>query len=110
MKAKQVHEMTDKELQNKLNELKSELFFLRFKNATNQLMNITATNPMRSNLLLNITWPYPAKVINKLEHIKSPTADNPLPIIIFLLLAIKYRHCETWDKSWQSSALFLNKQ
>ena len=41
MKAKQVQEMTDKELQNKLNELKSELFFLRFKNATNQL-----TNPM----------------------------------------------------------------
>ena len=41
MKAKQVHEMTDKELQNKLNELKSELFFLRFKIATNQL-----TNPM----------------------------------------------------------------
>ncbi|MEG1662357.1 MAG: 50S ribosomal protein L29 [Clostridia bacterium] len=41
MKAKQVFEMTDKELQNKLNELKSELFFLRFKNATNQL-----TNPM----------------------------------------------------------------
>ncbi len=41
MKAKQVHEMTDKELQNKLTELKSELFFLRFKNATNQL-----TNPM----------------------------------------------------------------
>ena len=33
--------MTDKELQNKLNELKSELFSLRFKNATNQL-----TNPM----------------------------------------------------------------
>ena len=33
--------MTDKELQTKLNELKSELFFLRFKNATNQL-----TNPM----------------------------------------------------------------
>ncbi|MFR5833875.1 MAG: 50S ribosomal protein L29 [Acutalibacteraceae bacterium] len=41
MKSKQVLEMTDKELQNKLNELKSELFFLRFKNATNQL-----TNPM----------------------------------------------------------------
>ena len=38
---KQVLEMTDKELQNKLNELKSELFFLRFKHATNQL-----TNPM----------------------------------------------------------------
>ncbi len=41
MKSKQVLEMTDKELQTKLNELKSELFFLRFKNATNQL-----TNPM----------------------------------------------------------------
>ena len=41
MKSKQVLEMTDKELQTKLNELKSELFFLRFKNATNPL-----TNPM----------------------------------------------------------------
>ena len=41
MKSKQVLEMTDKELQNRLNELKSELFFLRFKHATNQL-----TNPM----------------------------------------------------------------
>jgi len=41
MKSKQVLEMTDKELQTKLNELKSELFFLRFKNASNQL-----TNPM----------------------------------------------------------------
>ena len=41
MKSKQVLEMTDKELQTKLNELKTELFFLRFKNATNQL-----TNPM----------------------------------------------------------------
>ncbi len=41
MKSKQVLEMTDKELQTKLNELKSELFFLRFKHATNQL-----TNPM----------------------------------------------------------------
>lgn len=39
MKSKQVLEMTDKELQDKLNELKSALFFLRFKNATNQLTN-----------------------------------------------------------------------
>ena len=39
MKSKAVLEMTDKELQDKLNELKSELFFLRFKNATNQLTN-----------------------------------------------------------------------
>ena len=41
MKSKQVLEMTDRELQAKHNELKSELVFLRFKNATNQL-----TNPM----------------------------------------------------------------
>ena len=39
MKSKQVLEMTDKELQTKLDELKSELFFLRFKHATNQLSN-----------------------------------------------------------------------
>ena len=39
MKAKQVFEMTDVELANKLDELKSELFFLRFKHATNQLSN-----------------------------------------------------------------------
>ena len=39
MKSKQVLEMTDKELNDKLNELKTELFFLRFKNATNQLTN-----------------------------------------------------------------------
>ena len=39
MKSKQVLDMTDKELQDKLNELKSALFFLLFKNATNQLTN-----------------------------------------------------------------------
>ncbi len=39
MKSKQVLEMSDQELQTKLNELKSELFFLRFKHATNQLSN-----------------------------------------------------------------------
>ena len=39
MKSKQVLEMTDQELQTKLNELKTELFFLRFKHATNQLSN-----------------------------------------------------------------------
>ena len=39
MKGKQVWEMTDKELADKLAELKTELFFLRFKNATNQLTN-----------------------------------------------------------------------
>ena len=39
MKSKQVLEMSDQELQTKPNELKSELFFLRFKHATNQLSN-----------------------------------------------------------------------
>ena len=39
MKAKLVNEMTDKELAAKLDELKSELFFLRLKHATNQLDN-----------------------------------------------------------------------
>ncbi len=42
MKAKQIHDMTDAELQIKLDELKSELFNLRFSHATHQL-----TNPMQ---------------------------------------------------------------
>ncbi|MBQ7227820.1 MAG: 50S ribosomal protein L29 [Clostridia bacterium] len=42
MKAKQVHDMTDNELEAKLVELKSELFNLRFSHATHQL-----TNPMQ---------------------------------------------------------------
>ena len=50
MKSKQVLEMTDKELQTKLNELKSELFFLRFKNATNQLTNPMVTVETRRDI------------------------------------------------------------
>ena len=42
MKAKQVHDMTDAELEAKLVELKTELFNLRFQHAINQL-----DNPMR---------------------------------------------------------------
>ena len=41
MKAKQLFELTNEELEAKLKDLKSELFNLRFKHATNQL-----TNPM----------------------------------------------------------------
>jgi len=41
MKAKQLHDMSTKELNTKLAELKEELFFLRLKHATNQV-----TNPM----------------------------------------------------------------
>ncbi len=50
MKSKQVLEMTDKELQDKLNELKSELFFLRFKNATNQLTNPQVISQTRKDI------------------------------------------------------------
>ncbi|MGI6228196.1 MAG: 50S ribosomal protein L29 [Christensenellales bacterium] len=39
MKNKQLYELTTEELSAKLNELKNQLFFLRFKHATNQLTN-----------------------------------------------------------------------
>lgn len=39
MKAKQLHELKDEELVVKLNELKQELFNLRFSHATGQLAN-----------------------------------------------------------------------
>ncbi|MBR6751452.1 MAG: 50S ribosomal protein L29 [Clostridia bacterium] len=39
MKAKNFFEMTNEELVNKINELKANLFNLRFKNAINQLSN-----------------------------------------------------------------------
>ena len=42
MKAKELHELTNDELNTKLGELKTELFNLRFQHATGQL-----TNPMR---------------------------------------------------------------
>ena len=37
MKAKQLHELTNEELNTKLGELKEELFNLRFRHATGQL-------------------------------------------------------------------------
>jgi len=39
MKIKELHEMTNNELETKLVELKSELFNLRFRHATGQLEN-----------------------------------------------------------------------
>ena len=45
MKIKELREMTDAELAQKLNELKKELFNLRFNHTTGQL-----TNPMQINL------------------------------------------------------------
>ena len=39
MKAKEIREMSSEELENKLKELKNELFNLRFQHAINQLYN-----------------------------------------------------------------------
>ncbi len=39
MKAQELHNMSDVELNNKLNDLKSELFNLRFRHASGQLEN-----------------------------------------------------------------------
>ena len=39
MKGKELHNMTNEELQTKLGELKSELFNLRFRHASGQLEN-----------------------------------------------------------------------
>ena len=39
MKGKELHNMTDEELKNKLGELKTELFNLRFRHASGQLEN-----------------------------------------------------------------------
>ena len=46
MKATEIRELSDKELQEKLNDLKAELFNLRFRHAINQL-----DNPMRLNIV-----------------------------------------------------------
>ncbi|MDO5755665.1 MAG: 50S ribosomal protein L29 [Tissierellia bacterium] len=46
MKAKEIREMDDKKLETTLEELKSELFNLRFQHATGQL-----ENPMRMGLV-----------------------------------------------------------
>ena len=46
MKATEIRELSDKELQEKLNDLKAELSNLRFQHAINQL-----DNPMRLNIV-----------------------------------------------------------
>ena len=50
MKAKQIHEMTDQELQEKLAELKDELFNLRFRHATGQLENANVLNTVKKDI------------------------------------------------------------
>jgi large subunit ribosomal protein L29 len=50
MKAKQVHEMTDQELNDKLASLKDELFNLRFQHATGQLENANVIATVKKDI------------------------------------------------------------
>lgn len=50
MKAKELKEMTSQELTNKLNELKGELFNLRFQLATGQLENPVKVRFVKKNI------------------------------------------------------------
>ncbi|NLH96380.1 MAG: 50S ribosomal protein L29 [Clostridiaceae bacterium] len=50
MKASELRNMTQEELQKELNELKSELFKLRFQLATNQLDNPMKLRDVKKNI------------------------------------------------------------
>ena len=50
MKAKEVRQLSDAELKNKLNELKAELFNLRFQLATGQLDNPSRIKQVRKDI------------------------------------------------------------
>ncbi len=50
MKAKEVRQLTETELNNKLNELKAELFNLRFQLATGQLDNPSRIKQVRKDI------------------------------------------------------------
>lgn len=50
MKVKEIRQMSDKELNNKLLDLKSELFNLRFQLATGQLDNPMRIKVVRKNI------------------------------------------------------------
>ncbi len=50
MKANEVREMTDRELENKLTEYKQELFNLRFQMAAGQLENHMRIRDVRRNI------------------------------------------------------------
>ena len=53
MKAREIREKTQEELNKELSELKSELFKLRFQHATNQL-----ENPMKIKRSKKVNCPY----------------------------------------------------
>lgn len=50
MKAEELRELSDKDLVEKLNELKTELFNLRFEHATGQLTNVRELNATRKSI------------------------------------------------------------
>ncbi len=50
MKAKEIHDMTNEELANKLVSLKEELFNLRFRHATGQLENPNVLAVVRKDI------------------------------------------------------------
>ena len=50
MKAKKLNEMTTEELKIKLNDLKEELFNLRFRHATGQLSNPMTLNACKKDI------------------------------------------------------------
>ena len=50
MKAKELRDMTNEELNSKLKELKQELFNLRFSNATGQLANPMQINTCKKDI------------------------------------------------------------
>ena len=50
MKAEELRELSDKELAEKLNEFKTDLFNLRFEHATGQLTNVNELNATRKSI------------------------------------------------------------
>lgn len=50
MKAEELRELSDKELAEKLNEFKTNLFNLRFEHATGQLANVRELNATRKDI------------------------------------------------------------
>lgn len=50
MKAEELRELSDKELAEKLNEFKTNLFNLRFEHATGQLANVRELNATRKSI------------------------------------------------------------
>ena len=50
MKAQDIHNLTDEELAKKLEDLKEELFNLRFRHATNQLENPNVLHSVKKDI------------------------------------------------------------